>query len=85
MFFKSLTLKMIGLCVQLGHQISEHCVNPKPAIDDDFVDIDNNGIHQVGVDYCSCEKALPQVEQVLCAHWYPATSNSQDCCDIQCS
>jgi hypothetical protein len=36
--------------------------------------IDNNGIHQVGVDYCSCEKALPQVEQVLRARWYPATS-----------
>jgi hypothetical protein len=38
--------------------------------------IDNNGIHQVGVDYCSCEKAFPLVEQVLRARWYPATSTN---------
>jgi CxC2 like cysteine cluster associated with KDZ transposases len=49
-------------------------MNPDPAIGDDFVVIDNNGIHQVGVDYCSCETALPEVEQVLRARWYPATS-----------
>lgn len=67
-------LKKLGLRIQLGHQIGERCVNPKPAIDDDFVVIDNNGIHQVGVDYCSCEKAPPLVEQVLRAHWYLATS-----------
>ena len=67
-------MKEIGLRIQLGHRVGERCANPKPAIGDDFVVIDINGIHQVGVDYCSCERAIHQVEQVLRARWYPATS-----------
>jgi len=73
MFFEPTTLKKIGLRIQLGHRAGDHCPNPRNAAGDDFVVIDNNGIHQVGLDYCGCEKAGDLVTQLLRARLYPAT------------
>ncbi|KIM74294.1 hypothetical protein PILCRDRAFT_80232, partial [Piloderma croceum F 1598] len=75
-FFESTTLKEIGLRIQLGHRAGDHCSNPCNAAGDDFVVVDSNGIHKVGLDYCGCEKACDQVTQLLRARLYPATTTA---------
>ena len=72
-FFESTALKNIGLRIQLGHQIGKACSNPVTADGDNFVVVDTNGIHKVGLDYCDCETAQHQTTQLLRARWYPAT------------
>ena len=76
MFFEPTTLKNIRLCIQLGHRVGERCSNPSCAAGDNFVVVDEDGVHQVGLDYCDCEKAKHVVTQLLCACWYPATSTA---------
>ncbi|KAH7905178.1 hypothetical protein BJ138DRAFT_1231765, partial [Hygrophoropsis aurantiaca] len=73
-FFESATLKSLGLRIQLGHKISTKCANPKQAFGDDFVVIDSNGIHEVGLDFCNCETAVEYTKQLLRMSWFPATS-----------
>lgn len=66
-------MKEIGLRVQLGHRVGEQCSNPKPAAGDNFVVVDTNGVHKIGLDYCDCEFAQHTTTQLLRARWYPAT------------
>jgi hypothetical protein len=66
-------LKEVGLRIQLGHRIGEACSNPKLAAGDDFVVIDTNGVHKVGLNYCNCETAQHPTTQLLRMRWYPAT------------
>ncbi|KAG1841044.1 hypothetical protein DFJ58DRAFT_634837, partial [Suillus subalutaceus] len=73
-FFEDTTLKCLGLRVQLGHPIGERCFNHSRAYDDDFVILDTNGIHELALDFCSCESVLTHIKQLLQARWYPATS-----------
>ncbi|KAJ7646891.1 hypothetical protein FB45DRAFT_1019176 [Roridomyces roridus] len=80
-FFEQTTLKVLGVRIQLGHGLRSKgrrgiCINPAPAVDDDFVVIGQNGIHEVGLDFCNCETAQPHDIQLLRARWYPATGKS---------
>jgi hypothetical protein len=75
-FFEPTTLKKIGLRIQLGHRAGDLCANPNPASGDDFVVVDTNGVHQVGLDYCNCEQAEEHGIQLLRARWYPATTTA---------
>jgi hypothetical protein len=43
---------------------------------DDFVVIKQNGVHEIGLDYCGCEKAQDPIMQLLCVCWYPATTTT---------
>ncbi|TFK78158.1 hypothetical protein K466DRAFT_507711 [Polyporus arcularius HHB13444] len=72
-FFERVTLKSLGLRIQLGHESGDRCFNPKRAFADDFVVIDITGIHEVAVDFCNCHTALAHATQLLRARWYPAT------------
>jgi hypothetical protein len=72
-FFEHTTLKDVGLRIQLGHRVGERCSNPATAAGDNFVVIDTNGVHEVGLDYCDCETAQHRTTQLLRARWYPAT------------
>jgi hypothetical protein len=72
-FFEHITLKEIGLRIQLGHGVGDRCINPEAAVGDNFVIIDTNGIHQVGLDFCKCQTAEHATIQLLRARWYPAT------------
>ena len=36
--------------------------------------LDVHGIHEVGLDFCGCESAVPSVTQLLRYRWFPATS-----------
>jgi len=67
-------LKSLGLRIQLGHRPGITCVNPKRSSNDDFVVIDCNGIHEVALDYCSCEGAKSAEVQLLRSSLYPVTS-----------
>jgi hypothetical protein len=64
----------MGIRFQLGHATGVQCVNPIPAFNDDFVIIDFNGIHQVGLDYCGCGSAQPHIIQLLRVRLFPATT-----------
>lgn len=74
MFLKVTSLKTLGLRVQLGHPIGQRCILPQQAFNDDFVLIDTNGIHEIGLDFCSCETSQTHVKQLLRHGWFPATS-----------
>jgi hypothetical protein len=66
-------LKKLGLRIQLGHKAGEKCCNAARPAGDDFVVIDVNGIHEVGVDFCDCETSKPHFIQLLRYRWFPAS------------
>jgi hypothetical protein len=72
-FFERVTLKKLGLRVQLGHRVGEVCINPKPASGDDFILLDTQGILEIGLDYCDCEIAESPQVQLLRSRWFGAT------------
>ncbi|KAF7980678.1 hypothetical protein HWV62_37111 [Athelia sp. TMB] len=76
MFFERVTLKSMGLRVQLGHSVSDCCPNPEQAYKNGFTVLDLSGVHQVHVDYCSCQTAQPRHIQLLRCSWYPATTSN---------
>ncbi|KAG2144653.1 uncharacterized protein EDB93DRAFT_1241226 [Suillus bovinus] len=72
-FFHPVSLKSMGLRVQLGHYPLTTCHKPKPAYNDDFVVVDVHGIHEIGLDFCGCEHEVSHFKQLLRARWFPAT------------
>ncbi|KAJ7448387.1 hypothetical protein FB451DRAFT_1533078 [Mycena latifolia] len=76
------TLKSLGLRVQLVHTRGEICPGviartPEEAAaadSDSFCIVDNNAIHEVAVDFCTCGTAPARTVQLLRARLYPATS-----------
>ncbi|KAG2108875.1 hypothetical protein DEU56DRAFT_874521 [Suillus clintonianus] len=72
--FQRTSLKKLGLRIQLGHPIGQRCILPHKAFNDDFVIMDTDGIHQVGLDFCGCETAQTHTKQLLRNRWFPSTS-----------
>ncbi|EIN05220.1 hypothetical protein PUNSTDRAFT_75047 [Punctularia strigosozonata HHB-11173 SS5] len=70
--FWPVSLRDLGLEVQLGHRQSETCGNPHSA-HQSFIVFDANGYHSVDVKYCACSTTLP-FEQLLDVGWYPAST-----------
>ncbi|KAF7343817.1 CxC2 domain-containing protein [Mycena sanguinolenta] len=81
-FFVRTSLATLGLRVQLGHRPHERCAAPEPARTG-FVTLHTNGIHEVLVDFCGCERAQdagsPEI-QLLRAGWFPATHERPQTC-----
>jgi hypothetical protein len=80
--FERITLKEMGLRIQLGHTGFETCDNPVAA-HQDFTVIHWNGIHPAAVDYCGCasaHQAGERREQVLRRSWFPATTLEPQTC-----
>lgn len=73
-FFERILLKTLGLRIQLGHIPGKVCSQPQAAAGDNFVIIDSDGIHEVGLDFCGCETTSPLVSQLLRARLFPATT-----------
>ncbi|KIJ12364.1 hypothetical protein PAXINDRAFT_163929 [Paxillus involutus ATCC 200175] len=73
-FFEQVSLKDLGLRVQLGHKPGEACGNPTCAFNDQFVVLDTNGIHTISLYFCGCKRASSHVQQLLRFSWFPATS-----------
>ncbi|KAG2357826.1 hypothetical protein BDR07DRAFT_1379859 [Suillus spraguei] len=63
--FQRISLKTMGLHVQLGHTIGERCILPKKAFNDEFVLIDTNGVHEIGLDFCGCTTSQTHTKQLL--------------------
>ncbi|KAI0689311.1 hypothetical protein C8T65DRAFT_700284 [Cerioporus squamosus] len=72
--FERVTLKSLGLRIQLGHRPGDKCYSPVAAFGDAFVVMDLHGIHEVGLDFCACALAAPSTSQLLRYRLYPATS-----------
>ncbi|KAG1896035.1 uncharacterized protein F5891DRAFT_1130408 [Suillus fuscotomentosus] len=72
--FYSVTLKSMGIRLQLGHASGVQCINPLPAHNDDFFIIDYKGIYEVGLDFCGCAHAKPHIIQLLRVRLFPATT-----------
>ncbi|KAG1868451.1 hypothetical protein F4604DRAFT_1881562 [Suillus subluteus] len=72
--FTAVSLKDLGLCVQLGHFAGDSCLLPEQAFNDDFTLINTNSIHTIGLDFCGCKTAQTQTKQLLRATWFPATT-----------
>ncbi|KAG2090914.1 uncharacterized protein F5147DRAFT_748193 [Suillus discolor] len=76
LYFVPVSLKKLGLCVQLGHPAGEFCLLPQKVVNDDFTLIDSNGIHEIGLDFCGCKTAKRHTKQLLRITWFPATSTN---------
>ncbi|PBK63609.1 hypothetical protein ARMSODRAFT_990143 [Armillaria solidipes] len=77
-YFEDVTLKSLGLRVQLGHW-NMHCVNPMPGAED-FTVLHVNGIHKVAVNFCGCEHRVATRLQMLRFRWFPATVRNPRSC-----
>ena len=66
-------MKDLGLRIQLGHPLRESCDLPIPAKGDSFLIVDTHGIHEVGLDFCGCERATNILSQLLRYKLFPAT------------
>ncbi|KAK0433276.1 hypothetical protein EV421DRAFT_1741723 [Armillaria borealis] len=71
-FYRRMTLKDLGLIIQLGHAIGDSCLRPAEN-SRLMVVIDINGIHKVSVNFCGCHRAEAQYIQLLRTRWFPAT------------
>ena len=72
-FFERVTLKSLGLRIQLGHSPGELCPLPMQASANSFTVIDSHGIHEVGMDFCGCGTQGTMTEQLMRRQLYPAT------------
>ncbi|KAG1889045.1 uncharacterized protein F5891DRAFT_1131886 [Suillus fuscotomentosus] len=72
-FFHPVSLKSMGLRIQLGHPPGTTCCRPTPAFGDDFVIIDVHGVHPTGLDFCGCEHEVSHFKQLLCVRLFPST------------
>ena len=73
MYFGNITLKELGLNIQLGHSVSEKCCRPQSVPRDEFLLVHINGIHVVSLTFCRCETAETHSCQLLCMWWLPTT------------
>lgn len=81
-YFERKSLSSLGLRIQLGHPAGQQCAAPSPAQKKMAV-IHTNGIHQVEIDYCGCERAEAAGnlrQQLLRYRLYPATDQRPMTC-----
>lgn len=79
--FKDVSLKSLGLMIQLNHRTA--CENPLPC--HSFLNVIHvNGIHEVAFRYCGCSIAVSQKLQLLRRKIYPASqSNIMTCATFE--
>ncbi|KAJ6535891.1 hypothetical protein B0H10DRAFT_1657134, partial [Mycena sp. CBHHK59/15] len=64
-----ISLKILGLRMQLGHRVGDFC--PVPIPDNSFIILNAHGIHEVSVDYCGCNDAPTKASQLRAARMLP--------------
>lgn len=79
MHFESSTLQQLGLRIQLNHAVGIICPSPEAA-HEGFRVVHTNGIHDVNIDYCGCERSLPHDIQLIRRRLYPATASRTRTC-----
>ncbi|KAI0682315.1 hypothetical protein BC835DRAFT_1311595, partial [Cytidiella melzeri] len=74
-YFRPVTLRDLGLVIQLGHEPGSRCPAPFPA-HCDFIVIHTDGFHPVSMQYCQCSRvdmSGSRAQQLLQRRLYPAT------------
>ncbi|KAG2094414.1 uncharacterized protein F5147DRAFT_657174 [Suillus discolor] len=74
-YFERISLKTLGLRIQLGHTTGLKCPNPCRAFNDDFIVVDTHSIHEVSLDFCNCATAQSHIQQLLQISWFPLTTS----------
>ncbi|KAJ7624691.1 hypothetical protein FB45DRAFT_836724 [Roridomyces roridus] len=67
-----------SLRLQLGHPPAQYCNFPNGP--HPMVVLDNNGIHQLEIDFCGCVGAPSICDQLIDIGWYPATKTAPETC-----
>ncbi|THV01339.1 hypothetical protein K435DRAFT_853897 [Dendrothele bispora CBS 962.96] len=90
-FFERVSLRRLGLVVQLGHLDGSECDNPLRG-PSKFMVVHTNGVHRVELNYCGCTNSISTLsgsqhqkwEQLMRARWFPAThTRPQTACTFQ--
>lgn len=71
-FFKRVSLKSLGLVVQLGHTPGSSCSTMRKG-KYKFTLIDVNGVHNIAVQFCHCDERITHRQQLMRVCWWPAT------------
>ncbi|PPQ82484.1 hypothetical protein CVT26_012847 [Gymnopilus dilepis] len=80
--FTSVSLKSLGLKIQLNH-MGLVCPSPVPCHTNMLV-LHTNGIHEVSILYCGCDRAIPQHIQLLRRRLYPSSQlNVKNCATFE--
>jgi hypothetical protein len=69
-----MSLKTLGLRMQLGHSPGNLC--PTPIPENRFMILDAHGIHEVSLDYCGCPDAPTRGNQLQAARLYPGSGTT---------
>ncbi|KAJ7109544.1 hypothetical protein C8R43DRAFT_1139647 [Mycena crocata] len=69
--FARIQLRELGLRVSLGHG-GQHCPKPRGA---QLEAITTTGLHTVAVDFCTCEGAYSDDDQIKAHGWWPFHAN----------
>ncbi|PPQ74198.1 hypothetical protein CVT24_012717 [Panaeolus cyanescens] len=78
--FQPVTLKALGLRIQLNHSTSSSsCPIPVPC-HSNLVVMHTNGIHEVAFNFCGCSRAVPLYLQLLRRRIFPATQQKIQTC-----
>ncbi|KAJ7831227.1 hypothetical protein B0H14DRAFT_1185218, partial [Mycena olivaceomarginata] len=78
-FFKRVSLKSLGLVVQLGHTPGSSCTSMRRG-KYKFTLIDVTGIHNVAVQFCECDARIAHRQQLMRVCWWPATAVDPSTC-----
>ncbi|KAF9550947.1 hypothetical protein CPC08DRAFT_738337 [Agrocybe pediades] len=76
--FEDVSLKDMGLTVQLNHA-SLFCSNLLPCHPSLLI-LHSNGIHEVAIKFCGCDRAIPPHLQLLRRGLYPASQQTPKTC-----
>ncbi|KAJ7197571.1 hypothetical protein GGX14DRAFT_574051 [Mycena pura] len=83
-YFVKVALKNFGLRVQFRHPPRQKCAVPVHGYSE-FTVLHHNGIHEVAVDFCGCERREEFHLQLLRSGWYPSTTERpQTCATVAC-
>ncbi|KAF8591823.1 hypothetical protein K439DRAFT_1228823, partial [Ramaria rubella] len=72
-YFKPNELSKLGLVIHLGHR-GQACTHAQPSASKNMVIIHSNGVHHTKILPCACEHAQSFLTQLMCAHFFPATT-----------
>jgi hypothetical protein len=74
LYFEKISLRKLGLWIQLGHPPGVRCPNPEQCTGDEFTILDNRAIFSVSLDFCACgEGSQSKTVQLLRSKFYPTT------------
>lgn len=72
-FFQTMSLKSLGLHIQLGHRIGLRCTKPTPTLNNDLLSLTSMAfIHWAW--FCGCETAQLHITQLLQVSLFPTTT-----------